>query len=213
MMIRPYEPKDRHAVRQLCGDTADRGEPVERFFHDRELVVDLVTSYYTDVESALSWVAEADGQVIGYLTGYLDRPRYHRVMAGRIVPRALLRALGRGALWAADSWAMIAAALHTWRRGGWCRRVPLERYPAAFHINIRHGFRGRQVGRALVERFLEAVRQARLGGVHVAVSVENDTACRFFERLGFQALARYPMVRINGGRQHLTSTVIYGIAL
>ena len=97
--IRPYEPRDRAAVREICCDTADGGEPSERFFPDREVLADLVTRYYTDFAPQTSWVAEQDGQVMGYLTGCLDTRRSLRTTLWRIVPAAFLKAIGRGLFW------------------------------------------------------------------------------------------------------------------
>ena len=91
LTIRPYRQADRHAVRAIVCDTAERGGPVERFFHDREVFADLLTRYYTDWEPGSLWVAERDAWVVGYLTGCLDTRRYHRVMAWRIIPMAVLR--------------------------------------------------------------------------------------------------------------------------
>lgn len=92
VVIRPYRASDRAAIRQICNETADRGEPIEGLFGDRELVADLVTKYYTDAESQTSWMAEMEGQVVGYLTGALDTRVYHRALRWRIVPAALPRA-------------------------------------------------------------------------------------------------------------------------
>ena len=47
--IRPYQPADRAAVFQLCGDTTHFGEPIEQFFDARELFLDTFAAYYTDV--------------------------------------------------------------------------------------------------------------------------------------------------------------------
>src|SRR3989442_159990 len=49
MQVRLYEPRDRAAVREICCDTADSGEPVETFFPDREGFADVLTRYYTDL--------------------------------------------------------------------------------------------------------------------------------------------------------------------
>ncbi len=210
MLIRPYVPRDRDAVRQICCETADRGEPLERFFHDREAFADLVTRYYTDFEPGSVWVAEHDGTVVGYLTGCLDTGRYRRVLAWRVVPRAVLHAFLRGVFWSRKTWGAIIAGLRTWRHDGLRRRVALRQYPAHLHLNVQQGFRSQQVGHGLMERFLEGARAAGVRGVYAAVSGQNSAACRFFERMGFTTLGRYPVARPDGGTGHLTFTVIYG---
>ena len=73
-IVRPYEPRDRAAVRQIAWDTADNGEPVS-FFSDREVFADILTRYYTDFEPQSLWVVDHAGQAVGYLSGCLDDRR------------------------------------------------------------------------------------------------------------------------------------------
>ena len=207
--IRLYEPRDREAIRQICCDTADGGEPVEAFFPDREVFADLLTLYYTDYEPSSTWVAERDGQVIGYLTGCLDTRRFLRVMAWRLVPRTFLKALVRGTLWHPQVVTLLSANLGGWLRGGFRREVSLWSYPAHLHVNLRKGNRGQKIGRQLLERFFQQVRDAGLNGVHAGVSSQNERARRFFESLGFTPLALETRFRSHGTQQPV-STIVYG---
>jgi GNAT superfamily N-acetyltransferase len=207
--IRAYEPRDREAVRQICCDTADAGEPAESFFPDREVFADLLTLYYTDYEPSSTWVAEQDGQVVGYLTGCLDTRRFLRAMAWRLVPRTLVKALVRGTLWHRQVLKLLDANLAGWLRGGFRRQVSLGNYPAHLHINLRKDNRGQQIGRQLVERFLEQARQAGSNGVHAGVSSENERGCRFLESVGFTPVSREARFR-SPDSQQAASTIIYG---
>lgn len=205
-----YESGDRAAVREICCDTADKGRPVERFFHDRELFADLLTRYYTDYESRSLWVAKANGRVVGYLTGCLDTARYQRIFRWRILPGVILRALARGILLRRETWRLIQAAVMTWRRGGFRRKVRMHSYPAHLHINIRTEFRGHHVGQWLIEQFLEQVRARGLRGIHLVTRGDNQTACRFFERMGFQLLSRHPGVLPSRNAWERHDAVVYG---
>ena len=210
LAIRPYEPRDRAAVREICCDTADSGNPVERFFPDREVFADLLTSYYTDDEPQSTWVAEQDGHVGGYLTGCLDTPRFLRAMAWRIAPCAFLKGLERGTVWHPLTLRLLAANLGNWLRGGFRRAVPLHSYPAHLHINLRRGFRGQRIGQQLMDRFFEQVRRASLSGVHAGVSADNAAGRRFFESLGFVELGRESRFRFPDTPDQVTFTIIYG---
>jgi GNAT superfamily N-acetyltransferase len=212
VVIRPYEPKDREAIRQICCDTADGGEPVEAFFPDREVFADLLTRYYTDYEPQSTWVAERDGQVIGYLTGCLNTRRFLRVMAWRLVPLAFIKALVRGTFWHPQILKLLSANLSSWLRGGFRREVSLWSYPAHLHINLRKGSRGEQIGRQLVERFFEQVSRAGLSGIHAGVSSENECGRRFFESVGFTPLAREARFR-SPDTQQVVCTIVYGKTL
>ena len=208
--IRSYAPRDRAAVRQICSETADRGLPVESIYDDRALVADLMTNYFTTREPQSSWVAEADGRVVGYVTGTLHPARFDRWQIGWLVPQAVLVAALRGAVWRASTWRLLLATWRTWRRGGFPRQVSAREYPAHLHVNISDGFRGQQVGRRLVERFLEHARAAGRAGVHVILRADNQAACRLFERLGFALLTRYPLVLPRGASYLETQALVYG---
>ena len=213
VQIRPYHPSDRAAVRQICCGTADRGEDVETVFRDREVFADLVSSYYTDYEPTSTWIAESHGDVIGYLTGCLESGRYRRVMAWRIVPHAMLRAISRGNLLSAQTWRLSWAGLQTWLRGGTRWPVPVASYPAHLHVNLQKGFRGQHIGHRLVERFLDQARAAQLGGAHVAVRSDNRPSRTFFEGLGFIELGRHRVVFPQGMSYETHETIIYGTRL
>ena len=205
--VRQYLPADREAVRQICCDTADRGEPVEHFFRDRDVFADLLLRYYLEDEPRSTWIATCDGRVVGYLTGCLESRRYRRVMAWRIVPAAVMTAVGRGTLGHPQTWTLLTEGAAVWLRGGFEQRVPSLLYPAHLHVNVREGFRGHAVGRMLIERFCEQAATAHAAGVHAIVREDNPTACAFFERLGFVQVSRHPTTLFTGS---LHDTIIYG---
>ena len=208
--IRPYRPTDRPAVRTICCDTADAGEPLENFFDDRELVADLVTRYYTDCESGYSWVAELHGQVAGYLTAAPDTHAFRRAENWSIGPQAFLRALARGTLFSRSIRAMAAALF--WQKGQAITpsfRVP-PAYPAHLHINLLKSARGLGIGERLITELISKLRIQRITGVHATVRADNAGACTFFEHLDFTPLFHYDEVLpARKGVRHVRVTV-YG---
>lgn len=210
VIVRAYLPPDRPALRGLACDTANRGRPVETFFPDREVFADLITRYYTEYEPKATWIAEAGGRLVGYLTGCLDTHRYWRIMARRVIPQTVGKAILRGTFASRRTWRLIGAGIETSLRGGWRREVLPSRYAAHLHVNVRQEFRGRSVGRRLVERFCEHARAAGGTGVHLGVREENTAACRFFERLGFTLLHRYPLACWDEAGHSLGATRVYG---
>ncbi|MGA3267529.1 MAG: hypothetical protein ABSE16_11970 [Verrucomicrobiota bacterium] len=93
ILIRPYETKDRDAVRRICCDTGVWGNPVESLFNDRELFADLFTNAYLDHEPEWALVAEDHGRVVGYLLGSVC-PNFDRVLI-RSGFQTTLKMLGR----------------------------------------------------------------------------------------------------------------------
>ncbi len=208
-IIRKYRPEDREAVREISWNTADQGRTVDLYFHDHETVADVLTRYYTDHEPQSLWVAECDDTVVGYLTGCLNTHRCDRVMAWKVIPKAVAGAMGRGALWRAETWRLLAAFVGTALLGG-RPKVDLATYPAHLHINLRQGFRGRGLGRQLIEHFRRQVLEQDLGGIHLVAWGENEAGRRFFETRGFRLLRQQPLVLPEGWRLKKTSTVVYG---
>jgi ribosomal protein S18 acetylase RimI-like enzyme len=209
IQIRPLEPRDREAVRRICIATADRGRASGELYPDDELAADLLTTYFTDVDPGWSWVAEADGQVVGYVTA-ADNRRFRRAFIWRIIPRAVCRAIGRGALWHKTTWQLGWGALRAWVRGTarW-PKTPRD-YPAHLHIDILGDHRGQHVGRRLMEACLDTLRKAGSAGVTAPVRADNPAACAFFDRMGFQVLGHYTIGLPLKGQVELVQVQIYG---
>ena len=106
--IRPYNLKDRAALRMLCCDVADRGGPIENFFPDRDLAADLLTKYYTDYEPQSTFVAECDGRLVGYINGCMDNRRYGLVMFWILMPLLLVKGFKRGIFFRRETRQMIS---------------------------------------------------------------------------------------------------------
>jgi ribosomal protein S18 acetylase RimI-like enzyme len=207
--IRSYRSADLEMVREISCDTADIGEPVDRFLLDREAVADVLVRYYTDYEPNLLWVAEYDGRVVGYLTGCLDTRRYRHAMM-KITTRAAAGAVSRGALWRARTWRLLAAMVETALLGGASSGPDMDHYPAHFHINLRRGARGMGLGRRLVESFRHQVDPDRVAGIHVVTRGDNAAGRRFFEAMGFHLLHERPLILPDGRWFRRTSTAVYG---
>jgi hypothetical protein len=135
-VVRPYEPKDRAAVRRICCITAFRNRGARAVVGNEEAFADYWTRYYTDMEPGLSFVAVRGGHVVGYVLACQDSRRHLRAMATRIAPRVLARLLadvagGRHRESAVRRY-LYWAARWSWRE---TVPVPTERFPAHYHVN------------------------------------------------------------------------------
>ena len=210
VLVRPYEIRDRDAVRKIACDTADRGAAINRFFPDRDLFADLLISYYTDYEPGSSWVVQYEKEIVGYLTGCLDNRRHQWMLWWCVFPKAFFRAVRSGALWHREVWRGIRRAVTKGFFSIFRKGVPLANYPAHLHINILKNFRGQHAGQRLVEKFCEQVKTAGLKGVYASVREDNAPARLFFEQMGFTVIGRRPRIWLAGEDQQNTDTVIYG---
>ncbi len=59
------------------------------------------------------------------------------------------------------------------------------RWPAHLHIDLLPDARGRGVGRRLVTRWLDSLRERGVEGCHLQTFAENSDALAFFESMGF----------------------------
>jgi GNAT superfamily N-acetyltransferase len=197
-------------LRRICCDTADAGQPVEKFFPDREVFADLLTKYYTEFEPQSTFVADDGGKVVGYTTGCLDTKHFLHTMKWRIVPAIFFKALLRGTLWHPQTVRLLRTNIGLWLKGGHRTGPALDEYPAHLHVNLREGFRGQRLGQRLVEAFCERARAASVSGVHAGVSAENAQARHFFEQLGFVELHREARMRKPDGSGDILYTILYG---
>ena len=135
--IRKYRPGDREAVREICRRTAFRNIGADAVFEDGELFADYWCRYYTDYEPESAWVAELDGEVVGYLVGCLDTKRYVRTMARSIVPKIMVLLLWRyagGRYRDQQSRRFLRwLFLKSWREAP---SIDLKKYRVHFHINF-----------------------------------------------------------------------------
>jgi ribosomal protein S18 acetylase RimI-like enzyme len=60
------------------------------------------------------------------------------------------------------------------------------RWPAHLHINLLPAARGTGLGAALMERWLDQLKEADSPGCHLLTLVENTRALSFFEKMGFR---------------------------
>jgi GNAT superfamily N-acetyltransferase len=207
--IRRYQPADRAAVRQLTGDTAHFGDPIERFLDAREVFLDAFASFYTDVMGNYLWIAEEDGVLLGCLMGCPDTFAYNKWY------RANVRKVAWRAATLRYRGILTRKSLgYLWRY--WHVRIPyvdLSPYPAHLHINTRADKRGSGIGTALLKTYLDQLRNENVPGVHLETSSENKIAVLWYERLGFRLLQRTPSDLYRPSVGHSVDFLLYGMKL
>ena len=187
LVVRPYEERDRAAVRDVCYLTGYMGEPVDWLWRDTESFADMFTGYYTDEEPSSAFVVEVDGVVSGYLLGCVDSSNAWNpavVAARHVLRRAIAFRPGTaGVIWRSLSDVVRDIAM---------RRLDVRQadfsdpaFPAHLHIDLLPPARGAGVGRRLIMTWLDRLRTIGVGGVHLGTFAENTGAIAFFEAMGF----------------------------
>jgi hypothetical protein len=193
--IRAYQPADREVVRRICCVTAFRSAGARAILGDEHLCADYFSLYYTDIEPDLSYVAELDGRVVGYVFGCRDARLYAATMAHRIVPRLLARAVGhlaRGryrdsALRRYLRWAFT----WSWRE---TLSVPLADYPGHYHINVLPEGQNQELYSRLSLTYLNGFEAKGGSGIHGLLTERQKGGA--FSRFVNHYSAAYPDARV-----------------
>lgn len=183
--IRSYQPQDRGALRRISCQTAFLETPVKAFSDDIVLA-DALTRYYTDFEPESCFAAVSGGSVIGYIIGAKDTAIMDKVFNKKIIIPLLLKALLRGVFFHPKNLKFFYHVLKSGIAGEFRMPNYSREYPATLHINIDRAFRGQGVGRELIKRYLDYLRQAKVSGVCFATL--STGARDFFIKNGFQEL-------------------------
>ncbi len=180
--VRPYEPRDREAVRWLCCQTGFLGKPIDPVFQDRELFADYLTSYYTDIEPESCFVLEQEGAVKGYLLGS-RRPHRHQVHSFFQNLRLFLQGMSRYPGYNPATRDFIGWIL----RNSW-REVPAApRRTAHFHFNVLPQARSIAGTHAMMNAYFDYLRSKGEKAVFgQMVTFESRRGARVIERFGFQ---------------------------
>jgi GNAT superfamily N-acetyltransferase len=194
--VRGYRPEDRDAVRYICCETGFMGEPQEVFFEGRDVFADMWSSYWTDYEPESCFVAEVESRVVAYLLGCKDTDRYERVFAGEIGPRLFRKALRQGIFFKRKNLVYLARVVQGHLRGEF--RIPMKKikaeYPAHLHNNIADPWlRGKGIGKAVMNAYLDYLREQGIKGVHLGTTSYNKQAVPFYKSCGFEEIFRGPL--------------------
>jgi GNAT superfamily N-acetyltransferase len=160
---------------------------VERYLDDRRLFIDTFYRYYADHEGDHSWVACADGEVVGFLMGCLNTEQQRRRLAKENIPQVVWGMLngqyGIGRRTIRYGFHLARAVLH--------QEIPeadFDLYPAHLHLNLAAPWRGFGLGRQLLLAYLAQLRALNVPGVHLDTTSVNQAACHLYEAQGFRLL-------------------------
>lgn len=197
--IRPYTPADREALRTICRTTAGR-RPFLPLCEDPELGPLLYLDPYLATEPEACFVAEVDGEPVGYIVGTVDtrehRRRalaYHRAQLPQLAVHMAGHGLSGGYRHRISA-RNLAGELRAILRGGEGygrsevdEHVDLRRFPAHCHMQLLPEHRSPQLGLALVMKFRKHLKTMGIKGQHSSVSEPEDEQgySRLVTSLGF----------------------------
>jgi len=187
--IRTARPADQAGAYYVCLKTGDHGRDGEPFYQDDpDALGRIFVGPYIAFEPRLSLILENAEGVCGYALAALDSrsfyERYDREWRPRLCSEFSMPQ-GDPARW------MRAQTVHSWyHRPDYFCPEPYEQYPSHMHIDLLERARGQGIGRQMMEQQMAKLRELGSPGAHLAVSVQNGSAIRFYEKLGFHELTR-----------------------
>jgi GNAT superfamily N-acetyltransferase len=196
-VIRNYRPEDRAALRTICYDTGLMGDPIDPYFGCMELFADYWMNYYTDHEPESAFVAEVDGQVIGYLAGCKDTSVQQKIQKKEVMPRIYWKLFTFG--YKVDR--RFFSFMRRYLRSMWRNEFldePIKDYPAHLHMNMADGCRSGGIGSRLLAAYLDYLRRNNVRGLHLGTTTHNKLAVPFYKKRGFRLLSRSPLTTYEG---------------
>lgn len=184
------EAKDWQAVFELCCRTGNNGDTiaVERW----NLFGRLWIGPYKEIVPEWTYVTEAQGNIIGYLTGSPDTRAFEKAKF-RKFSLPLLTDILRGR-YPVDGDAqrfvrqLVGLEKEPERYFPRAVRLTLRRdYPAHLHMNVDAHWRNRGVGKKLLQAVFFDLRSAQIPGVHLYCGAGPH---EFYRRCGFSELAQ-----------------------
>src|SRR5690625_2492466 len=157
--IRPFDETDRSSWRALFARAGD-GAPPGSFWGHPDAEASVYLDPYMDIEPDSLFVAEADGALVGYLTGCLDSAAFPSEGARMELAIRKYRLALRPKSMAFFGRA-IADTVHTkLRKDPATEDFDDERWPSHLHINVVPEARGTGAGTGLMEAWFNRWTQA-----------------------------------------------------
>jgi GNAT superfamily N-acetyltransferase len=181
--VRQVCPDDLNALYEIALATGDGGDDASALYRDTRLVGHIYAAPYAVLCPDTVFVACGAEGIGGYIVGTADTRAFEAQLEKAWWPR--LRAIypksGVGG-------GLDAKRIKMIHHPACVPDAIVARYPAHLHINLLPRLRGCGVGRALMERWLRAVREKGARGVHLAVGAHNTRAIHFYGTAGFREL-------------------------
>ncbi|MEY9872355.1 ribosomal protein S18 acetylase RimI-like enzyme [Streptacidiphilus sp. MAP12-33] len=195
LSIRPYRPGDREDLYEICVRTGDNGADASSSYPDPRILPDIFVGPYLAQEPGLAYVVadpEGEDRALGYVLGTADTPRFVARYLAEWLPGVVDRypddGDGRG---------------HELRHPEAMLVPGLDAYPAHLHIDLLPKAQGQGLGRELMRTLLAALRERGVPRVHLGMGAANHGARAFYDRLGFEELARPTAYLVVLGRSTL----------
>ena len=191
ILIRKYKSEDKKQVRELCCKTGFLGKPIDEIFEDHEWFADLNTKYYLKYEPDSCFVAETDGKIIGYVLGCKNPRKFALFFYFFIAFPLFIKALVKCLIGKYDKKNREFISRLILR--GSKERPKRPKKAGHLHVNIKDGYRGFGIGRALVESLFYYLLERGVKRVYGELTfIENRQTKELYTKHGFLIYDKKP---------------------
>lgn len=148
-----------------------------------------IKELYTDIlidPTGISFVAEKDREVVGFVVGSLDAPRlYSNLLRNHLTDFAFegMKAVLRKPV-------IIPRLLRALKKPA--ERMPVTNSALLMSIAVMPGMQGHGIGKKLIQAFLDEADRRGLANVLLTTDgVDNESANKFYQGMGFSLLRTY----------------------
>jgi ribosomal protein S18 acetylase RimI-like enzyme len=174
---------------RICLQTGDSGGDATSMFEDSRILGHIFAAPYGLFEPSLTFVAEDELGVAGYIVGALDSKAFEKQLETDWWPALRDRYPAPPSELPPDQWTPDQ------RAAGFIHgplTVPddlAEEYPSHLHVNIMPRLQSQGLGRQLMGTLMWALREQGSVGLHLFVSLTNQRAAGFYRHLGFTMIS------------------------
>lgn len=184
-LIRCYQHADRESVRQLCCDNGYLGDPIDGAFSDRDLYASIFIDPYLDHYPEWTFVAEYEGQIVGYLTAATGF-RYcgQQALSGSL---ALCRLVAT-CIFQENTASLKDKKFLTWLFfRSWRERVHRPSTAVHMHFGVQAAYRGRFVAQRLWMTFERELQLHDIDHYYgEIITIRPQQVARVYQRFGLK---------------------------
>lgn len=192
MTIRPAQLSDLPYLYDICLKTGLNGEDASDALRDPFMVGHYFAAPYLFFEPDACFVVDLDGRPSGYIIGTSDTATYHQWLNRQWLPQLRSKYPLTSGISALESF--LYDIIHEDAlTAPFC-----DDYPAHLHIDLLPNCQGQGLGRQLINVFNEALQPKQSPGIHLGVSLANEGACAFYQKMNFHEIEREGNARFMG---------------
>ncbi len=181
-----YHPADLIDLYRICLLTGDSGKDATSNFKDPDIIGAYYSAPYAVLEPDLCFILVESGRSAGYIIGTRNSENF----ALRCEKEWFPPLRERYPLPPEDDLSQDAKIIRFIHKG-YQLKNEVRSYPAHLHINLLPVAQGQGMGKKLIYRLVDRLKELDVTALHLEVGKKNEGAIKFYERVGFHIIKEY----------------------